>query len=240
MAFEKITKHPSRSKIVRMLNSGMGVRAVANKIKELYPDDKKLHLTPSTLQKFRQEKLNLDAEAIKLVKEATEDKREISEEKKSDRVLKYMPVYKEKLQEAIDVHIDIRQQLANLSVLISARTEALFDKAATGGITVNEEANLQKYFQTYITVIEKWAKYIDKIADQTVETNVNVRVIEDQVSVIQQCVRETLSEFEPELAIKFFTRLEQRMSQLSYRAPKPINLNQLGAEVKVITENIDE
>jgi hypothetical protein len=220
-----------------MLTRGMGVREVAKRIREMHPEDKKLHLTPTTLQKFRKEKLDLNAEALKEIKEAERDKKEVREEKKENTQLKGMPIYKEKLQEAVDLHIDIRQQLANLSVLISARIEAIFDRAQYGNASTNEEQNLQKYFATYITVLEKWAKYIDKIADQTIETNVNITVIEDQMAVIRECIRETLMEVNPELAVKFFSKLERKLSTLSYRAQNT-GFGEMHQNVKVLSADV--
>jgi len=222
-----------------MLTKGMGVREVAKIIREMHPDNKKLHLTPTTLQKFRKEKLDLDAEAIKEIKEAESDKREVRDEKKENTQLKGMPIYKEKLQEALDLHIDIRQQLANLSVLINARIENIFNRAQLGGVSTNEEQNLQKYFATYITVLEKWAKYIDKIADQTIETNVNITVIEDQMAVIRECIRETLMEIDPEMAVRFFSKLERKLSTLSYRTQNT-SFGEMHQNVKVLSANVEE
>ena len=239
MSFKKILTHPSRTKIIRMLTKGMGVREVAKRIREMHPDDRKLHLTPGTLQKFRKEKLDLDAEALKEIKEAEKGKQEVREEKKEDTQLKGMPVYKEKLKEAVDLHIDIRQQLANLSVLINARIEDIFDRAQRGNASTNEEQNLQKYFATYVTVLEKWAKYIDKIADQTIETNVNITVIEDQMAVIRECIRETLMEVNPEMAVKFFEKLERKLSALSYRA-QGMSFGEMRHGVKVLSADIVE
>ena len=239
MSFNKILTHPSRTKIIRMLTKGMGVREVAKIIREMHPDNKKLHLTPTTLQKFRKEKLDLDAEAIKEIKEAESDKREVRDEKKENTQLKGMPIYKEKLQEALDLHIDIRQQLANLSVLINARIENIFNRAQLGGVSTNEEQNLQKYFATYITVLEKWAKYIDKIADQTIETNVNITVIEDQMAVIRECIRETLMEIDPEMAVRFFSKLERKLSTLSYRTQNT-SFGEMHQNVKVLSANVEE
>jgi len=241
--FQKILTHPAKTKIIRMLTSGMGVREVSKRLREMYPGERKLHLTPTTLQKFRNEKLNLDGEAVSEIKKYKKERKEIREEngreKRQDSELKSLPIYKEKLREAVDLHIDIRQQLANMSVLINARIEDIFDRAQQGDASVNEEQNLQKYFATYITVLEKWAKYIDKIADQTIETNVNITVIEDQMSVIRECIRETLMEVNPELAVKFFSKLEKRLSMLSYRVQNT-SFGEIHKDVKVLTASVAE
>ena len=189
MAFEKLLLHPDKNVIVKMLMRGDGVRAISKYLKEKYPNNKKMQLTTNTLQKFRTEKLNLEGEALEAVKEATKQSAEIKKEKKEDAQIKRIPAYKEKLKEVVDYHVDLQNELKQLLILIKARTEDLFDKASNGQITINEEANLQRYFASWTTTIERWAKYIEKIADKTIETNVNITVIEDQMSVIREAIR---------------------------------------------------
>lgn len=200
-----------------MLTQGQGVRAVAKAVKDLHPNDKKLHISVPTLQKFRKEKLNLDGKALEAVKQAAKEKKAIKEAKKEDTKLKRIPIYKEKLQEAIDLHVDIPQQLRELLVLVKARVEDLFDKSSKGELSVNEEANLHKYFASWTATIQQWAKYVDKIAESSIEANVNITIIEDQVSVIRETVREVLEEIDPDLALKFYDRLSAKMSDLTYK-----------------------
>jgi hypothetical protein len=217
MSFKKIFSHPDKTMIVRMLTQGQGVRAVAKAIKDLHPKEKKLHVSVPTLQKFRKEKLNLEGEALEAVKQAAREKKEIKETKKEDTQLKRIPAYREKLQEAIDLHVDIPQQLRELLVLVKARVEDLFDKSSRGELSVNEEMNLHKYFASWTTTIQQWAKYVDKITENSIEANVNITVIEDQVSVIRETVREILEEMSPEMALKFYDRLTAKMSDLTYK-----------------------
>ena len=239
MAFEKLLLHPDKNVIVKMLMRGDGVRAISKYLKEKYPNNKKMQLTTNTLQKFRTEKLNLEGEALEAVKEATKQSAEIKKEKKEDAQIKRIPAYKEKLKEVVDYHVDLQNELKQLLILIKARTEDLFDKASNGQITINEEANLQRYFASWTTTIERWAKYIEKIADKTIETNVNITVIEDQMSVIREAIRETLNEFEPEIAIKFLDKLSSKIANLSYKAPKQIEFKEIKKDVKLITANIE-
>jgi hypothetical protein len=242
MPFGKILFHPGRKKIDRMLRGGVSVVEVSQRLREMYPGEKKLHLTPATLQKYRRKYLKVDGAAIRMVREIVKEKKE--EKEKKNLINSVSPerssIYKEKLKEALDVHIDIKQQLGNLSVLINSRIEDIFNRAQSGDASSIEEQNLQKYFQTYITVIERWAKYIDKVADHTVETNVNITVIEDQMAVIRECIRETFNEINPELAIKFFEKLERKMAMLSYRPPKQQTFVEMHRDVKSLVADVGE
>jgi plasmid stabilization system protein ParE len=239
MAFEKILLHPDKNLIIRLLMKGEGVRAISKMLKEKYPDNKKLQLTANTLQDFRLQKLKIEGDALMAIKEETKKRIEQKDEKKEDTKIRQLPAYKEKLKEVIDYHVDLQNELKQLLILIKARTEDLFNRAAAGQITINEEANLQKYFSSWTTTIERWAKYIEKIADKTVETNVNINVIEDQMSVIREAIRETLNEFEPEVAIKFIDKLNSKIANLSYRPPKQVGFNEIRSDVRMLSAEIE-
>jgi hypothetical protein len=239
MAFEKIINHPDKNAIIRMLINGDGVRAVAKYLREKYPRNKKLHLTANTLQRFRVEKLNIEGEALGAIKEASKQKKEIVAEEQLDRQIKRNPFYQEKIKEALNFHVDLQKELKEMALLIKSRIEDLFDRAQKGEITVNEEANLQRYFQSWVTLLERWAKYVEKIADKTVETNINVTVIEDQMTVIREAIRETLSELQPEVAIKFLDKINLKMANLSYRAPKQVEFSDIRDDVHMLADAID-
>lgn len=231
--------HPKKNWIVKMLKGPMGVRKLSEALKEMFPDEKNKWLSPGTLQKFRKEHLAIDGEALKYMKDVAREKKLEKDVKKEHTRVKYLPSYKEKVKEAVDLHIDIREQLAKLSLVIESRIEDLFNKAQDGEATINQERNLQGYFTTYISVIEKWAKYIDKVADQRIETNINVTVIEDQMALIREAIRETMMEMDPGLAVKFLERLDMKMRDLSYRN-KPAKFEKIHTDVKMLEAEIED
>lgn len=250
----KVLNHPSATLIIRKLKEGWGVRKVAKMLIEMYPDDKKKHITCVTLQTFRKQHLNIEGDALNEIKKAAKEKKIIREDLNAERKeardiqntiksdhtrLKKMPIYQEKLEEAINVHIDIKHQLATMHSLIMSRTEELFDKLSTGEGSVSDEQNLQKYFQTYILVLEKWAKYIDKVADYTVETNVNVTVIENQMALLREAVWETIKDMDPGLAVRFLEKLDNKMKGLNYRQDKT-SFQQFNNDVNILTAKIEE
>jgi len=240
MSFKKVLSHPNINMIVKELTDGAGVRKVAKILQEMYPDDKKKHISPVTLQKFRKEHLGIEGDALEAIKEASKEKKMIETKEQEHKEVQKLPSYKEKLQEAIDLHIDIRQQLANLHILISARMEDLFDKLASGEAKVSDEISLQKYFQTYITLIERWAKYIDKVADYTVETNVNITVIEDQMALMRESIWELLQEMDPAMAVKFLEKLDNKMKDMDYMTSKRPKFSSMHGDVKALTATIEE
>lgn len=238
MSHEKILSHPKKAMIIRMLSRGDGIRAVAKAIKECYPNDKKMHLSTPTLQKFRDEKLNITGETLKAIKKATKEKNEIKTAKKEDTKLSRIPAFREAVEKAANMHVDIRQELQELLATVKSRVEDLFDRAAEGSLSVNEEANLSKYFAQWTATIQQWAKYIDKIADRTVEANININVIEDQMAVLRVAVKETIEEMDPDIAPIFMRKLSEKMEELSYRKQKTESINAIHTTTNKLAEKI--
>jgi len=221
MAFPKIMEHPDKNRIVKWLLEGKGVRRVSKMLREMYPDDKEKQLSVPTLQDFRKKHLKLEGDALEDVKKA---KRQHDGEKtlqKEHTQVKNLPTYKQKLNEVVDLHLDIKRGLVGMEKLITARLEDLFDMAARGEATIDKEKLLQGYFDRYFMMIDKWAKYVDKVADFKIEANVNVTVIQDQMAVLRQVVYELLREMDPELAIGFLDRLNNHVRTLTYRPTTP-------------------
>jgi chorismate mutase len=222
MAFPKVMEHPDKNRIIKWLTTeGMGVRKVSKMLREMYPDDKAKQLSVPTLQAFRKEHLKVEGDALEDMKKAARQQTGEKALAKEHTVVRNLPSYKQKLAEIVDLHIDIKRGLVGMEKLITARLEDLFDAAARGEITIDKEKLLQGYFDRYFMMIDKWAKYVDKVADFRVEANINVTVIQDQMAVLRQAVHELLREMDPELAISFLDRLNGRMRDLTYRPNTP-------------------
>lgn len=235
--YTKIATHPDRSTIIRMLNQGQGVRKISRFLKEKYPGEKKLHVSTVTLQDFRKNKLNIQGDALLQIKKAQREKKEEREEKKSETKIKTIPAYREAIQKAAEMHVDIRQELSEMIVLIKTKMEEFFDKASDGEATRTDEELLQKYFPLLGEALAKWMKYVEKVADQTVETNINITVIEDQMAVIRDAVRETFMDMDPALAIKFLDNLNKKMDALQYKR-QPLSFDSLHNQTKKLSSKV--
>jgi deoxyadenosine/deoxycytidine kinase len=220
MPFPKIMEHPDKNRIVKWLRDGKGVRWVSRQLREMYPDDKSRQLSVPTLQSFRKAHLRLDGDALGDIKKAAREHANEKALSKEHTEVRNLPSYKQKLAEIVDLHIDIKKGLVAMEALITARLEELFDTLhQRREFSIDKEKLLQGYFDRYFIMIDKWAKYVEKVADFRVEANINVTVIQDQMAVMRQAVQELLQEMDPDMAISFLGRLNGKMRQLNYRTP---------------------
>lgn len=235
MAFPKIMGHKHKDLIVKLLLEGRGVRYVSKTLKEMYPEDKSMHVSVPTLQAFRKEHLKLEGDALEEIKKAKR-KKEIDKEKKREHTkVRNLPSYRKKLEEVVDLHVDIKKSLAQIDTLIRARLEDFFDRAQEGTASIKEEQLLQGYFDRYFTLLDKWAKYVDKLADHRVEQNVNITIINEQMALLRSAVHNVIMNMDPEAALRFTTELGKEMEGLSYRHDSP-SLEELNKDVALLAD----
>jgi len=239
MAFPKLLTHPQKDMIVKLLLEGRGVRYVSKTLKEMYPNDKKLQVSVPTLQAFRKEHLKLEGDALEEIKKAKR-KTEIDKEKQREHTkVRNLPSYRKKLEEVVDVHVDIKKSLAQIDTLIRARLEDFFDRAQEGTASIKEEQLLQGYFDRYFVMLDKWAKYVDKLVDHRVEQNVNITIINEQMALLRSAVHNVLMNMDSEAAIKFSTELGKEMENLSYRHDSP-SLEEISGDVTLLSAKFEE
>ena len=238
--FEKILLHPDRNLIIRLLAHGEGVRSVENVLKEKYPDDKSKTITFMTLQKFRKDYMNLEAEALSQLKKEEKDRQEKKEEIQIDRGIRNLPSYKQVIESAKEEHIDIRKTLKNLELVINSRIETLFNLANEGKLSQKREENFLGYMEKQLSVLEKWGKYVEKIADKTIQTDVNITVVQDQAVLIREAILETLDDISPELKIKFLENLNKKLENTIFRKKKTASIGNISNDShEMLNEYID-
>jgi len=238
--FEKILLHPDRNLIIKLLARGDGVRSVSNVLEEKYSGDKSKTITFMTLQAFRKEYMDLDAEALALIKKETKEKLQKKEEIQIDKKIRNLPSYKEVIESAKEEHIDIRRTLKNLEVIINSRMETLFNLATEGKLSQKREENFLGYMEKQLSVLEKWGKYVEKIADKTIQTDVNITVVQDQAILIREAILETLDEITPDLKIKFLENLNKKLNNTIFRKKKTTSIKSISNSAhEMLDEYVD-
>ncbi len=236
----KVVNHKHADMISKLLLEGRSVRYVSKLLKDMFPNDKKLQISAQTLQAFRKEQLDIDGDVLRGIKRASKESVEKKEQKKVHARVSKLPSYKQKLEEAAGMHLDIRRSLLQIDGLLKERLEQFFDKAQDGKTTVDEERLLQGYFDRYFTMIDKWAKYIDKLADQKIEHNININVINEQMSLLRSAVINVIQRLDQSLANVFIEELEKEMSTLSYGNSPSIPIEQIHQETEFAFGELDE
>ena len=264
MSDSKILNHPDREEIIQKLLQGVSPNKVHDWLNEKYTEeaDKQHHITVKTISDFRKKYLNLNRDAVRLLKKERQ-KKELglphnanagsfiekpgeSEEEHALRVkqtLLQVQTYRDKLKDATDAALDGPRLIRQLVALLESRLEVYFNEIASAS-TAGETLKTDKMFAEYVNLMKDLIKDAKKIEEdynaQPDEGVVQLNVVHEQVGMIRDIVKELLAEFAPELALEFMDRLNKRMTAAKYEPPRPPDIlekvEKLNQKIKEIQE----
>lgn len=244
MADGKILNHPDREEIIQKLVSGLSPNKVHEWLQDKYSreEDKLLRITVKAISDFRSRYLNLNREAVRLLKKERQkkelglphnanagsflertDETEEEHEVRVKNTLLTSPTYREKLKEITEATLDGPRLIKELVTLIQSRLEVYFNEVASGS-SIGDTLKADKQFAEYVSLMKDLVKDAKKIDDdynnQPDTGQVQLNVVHEQVGMIRDTVKDLLNEFAPELALEFTDRLNKRMTALKYDAPR--------------------
>jgi len=241
---KKILKHPDKESIIRMLNDGESIRKVAAWTKEKYPTNKGLHLSTVTIQKFRKDNLQLDGKVLKDIQEASVVQNRVIEEQQRQVQLESTNAYQDKINQIADTHLDVASKIMQLDTIIEDRMEYWFNVIKTGEADPKlADKEIRGYMDRQMALLQQYKKFIEGMADHTVEHNVNITVMNEQISMIRDVIRDIIGEFSPDLAMVFVEKINSKLNNLEYlpQVSDGVSDKELQAiEAQVLSEDYDD
>ena len=220
---KKILGHPDSEEVIRMLTEGESVRSIEDKLKKKYPSNSSNWLSTVTLQKFRKESLNLDGKVLKDIQETAQAQRRQIEAQMQQKRLETTDAYNKKLNEIVDTKLDVGKKILELDTIIGARMEYWYNVVASGEEPAAKGDNeLRKFMTQQMELMAQYKKFVEGMADKTIDHNINITVMNDQIAIIRDVIRECLSEFGPEVSMLFMEKLNYKLSKTDY-SPKGLD-----------------
>lgn len=142
--------------------------------------------------------------------------------------LDYLPTYKEKIGEVKDnMTLDIPRKIAQLDKLMNSRMEHYFNSINDPGINNNADtirAN-DKVFIEYLKqqreLFQDYKKFVEGVSQEGAEASVQLEIVQEQVSIIRETIRELLEQIDPNIAINFLDQLNIKLNAIEYRKEAP-------------------
>lgn len=244
---KKILGHPDKEDIIQKLTNGDSVRSVEEDLKKKYPKDKSKHISWITLQTFRKDHLGLEGKVLNDIQEAAQSQKRQIEETMRQRQLEATDAYKKKISEIADSKLDVARKILQLDRIIESRMEYWYNMIASGEETAAKGDNeLRKFISQQMDLLGQYKKFIEGMADKTIDHNINVNVMNDQIAIIRDVIRECLSEFAPDQSMRFMEKLNQKLNSVSYRPNSlsegnSVSIDELEeAEYEILGDNPDE
>lgn len=239
---KKILNHPDRDDIVSKLSNGDSVRGIEAELKKKYPNNKSMWLSSVTLQKFRKDSLQLDGKVLKDIQEAAQTQKRQIEAQMRQRQLESTDAYKKKIDEIVDSKLDVSRKILQLDSIIESRIEYWYNMIAAGEETAAKgDHELRKFISQQMELLGQYKKFVEGMADKTIDHNINITVMNDQITIIRNVIRECLSEFSADKAMVFMEKLNRKLKSTSYRPnelmePSVVDVEELQeVEVELLT-----
>lgn len=225
---KKILKHIDKEEIISKLTNGESVRAVEAWLKEKYSKNKNLWITAVTLQEFRKKNLQLEGKVLKDIQEVGKAQKQKEEEIEKQHQLQMSDAYKKKINEIVDAKLDVARKILELDTIIEDRMEYWFNAVKSGEESASKgDKELRQFMDRQMNLLAQYKKFVEGLADKTVDYNVSITVVNDQINLIRDVIRECIAELSPEQAMIFMDKLNKRMNELNYR---PINVSPVKLE----------
>lgn len=214
----KILNHPDKEDIIQMLTSGKSTRSVEEKLKSKYPKEKSKHISWITLQTFRKDHLKLEGKVLQDIQDAASVQKKQIEETMRQRQLESTDAYKDKINEIAHSKLDVSRKILQLDAIIESRMEYWYNMVASGEESAAKGDNeLRKFMAQQMELLGQYKKFVEGMADKTIDHNINVTVMNDQISTIREVIRECMSEFGPDQAMIFMEKLNRKLNVATYR-----------------------
>ncbi len=213
----KVLRHPEKETIISKLTKGDSVKDVERWLKKKHPTSKRLQISYMTLQKFRTEYLDLKGEVLEDLKNKRKQKESDSEEMERRAIVMSSNAYQEKLEEIASTELDVTRKMLEMEKLISSRLEFYYNTIIDGGgVDIKEEKMFLEFLNMQRNLMADWKKWVEGVADKTIEHNINVNVVNEQVNVLKSVVYETLQELDPSMVPLFVEKVNSRLGDMNY------------------------
>lgn len=210
--YQKILDHPDKNNIISKLASGESAASVSEYLKLKYSekDQKHLRLSSKLLSDFIDKYLNQYEHLEKIVSDQKQGKLD----KKLAASIINNKTWNERLAEKVDAELDIKLKVMQVLTLLEARAEQVFDSIQENPANFKGDYVLIKYFELLFNALEKCDKVVNERPDQVIEHNYSIKLVERHSVVLQNAIREVLSEMDPDIASLFLDKLSDKLREL--------------------------
>lgn len=241
-AVKKIIDHPDKDEFISKLVMGFSPKDVHDWLKSKYTNvsEAKFVISEKSIKSFQENYLEVyniiqeDLAKTKLaVASSTEDNLEFA--------VNNSQAYKDIMLRTANEELDIRKIVKNLCVAIETRLGQVFDEIQEDPRNINTKIDriFMEYAETLGNLLEKYYKFTESPADQVIQHNVTLQVVDQHITVFHDVIKEVLSQMDFETSLYFMEVFNDKMSKLKPPVEKTIAPTEIRlAEAKLINENI--
>ena len=244
-SYKKILEHPDKDEIISKLVIGISPSDIHDWLKVKYTNvnESKFVLTEKIIKSFNDNHLDFYNDMLQDLS-ATRAAVATSTEEQLKLSVKTNPAYNDALLKVANNELDIEKIMATMAINIETRMAQVFDEMMEDPRNINTRVDrlFAEYADTLGSLLDKYHKWKEKpVADQVIQHNVTLQVVDQHISVFHDVIKEVLSQMDLETSMYFMEVFTEKMSKLKQPTPElgPSQEMKL-AEAKLINETINQ
>jgi len=223
----KVINHPEREQIIEKILNGESVKSIESWLKKKHPKKRSLQISYATLQKFRKDHLGLEGEVLEDIKAKRRENDSDEEEMAIKNIVNSSSAYQQKIDQIASNKLDADRKILEMLAVVSSRIEFYFNSVvSSNGKDIRDDKMLMDLINTQKGLVQDWKKYVEGVADQKIEHNINVTVVNEQVTVLKNIVFDVLQDMEPALIPIFVEKVNQKLNNTSFESSEYKGYNQ--------------
>ena len=243
-ALKKVLEHPDRDEIIAKLVLDVSPKDINEWLVSKYTNvsETKFVIAEKSIKTFKDNYLDvysLIQEDMAKTKQAVAT----STENQLELAVRNNSTYRSKMLELAGKEIDVRQMVAQLCVAIETRVAQVFDEIQENPRDINTKVDrlLIDYAEVLGNILEKYYKFTESPSEISIQNNVTLQFIDQHILVLQEAVREVLSEMDLESSMLFIERIQIKMAKLKAPEKEVIPNTEIRlAEAKLLNETINK
>lgn len=235
--YRKILRHPDKNKIIKRLTEGQSVEEVFNWLSKKRKDEPKLQISRATLQGFRRDHLQLEGKVLQDIQKAKTQGVEPKRAKETLRIVESSTAYKDKINAIADTHLDVAKKLIQSASIMEERMEYWYNAVKSGEQSPDgADKQMRQWMDRQMNLFQQYKKFVEGMADKTIDYNISVTVLNDQIEMIKSVIKEVLMELDAETSVLFMEKFNRKLTNIQYNPDKPEGvdvkaLNAVNAEI---------
>lgn len=245
-SFKKILEHPDKDEIISKLVIGMSAKDIHDWLASKYTNvsEAKFVISEKSIKSFQDNYLdmyNYMLEDISKTKAALTPTGSVEDQ--LELAVQSNPTYNSKMIEIASENLDVRQMVSRLCAAIEVRFAQVFDEIQSDPRNINTRVDrmLKEYGELLGTLLDRYYKFTEEKSDQIVQHNVAIQIVDQQVSILHNALKEVIAEFDNERSLQFMEKVNDRISKLKMpSSDKDPSYEDRLADAKILSETINK
>jgi len=243
-ALKKIIEHPDKDEFISKLVMGFSPKDVHDWLAAKYTNvsESKFVISENSIKSFQSNYLdiyNIIQEDLTKTRVAINN----SAEDQLEFAVNNSQAYKDLMVKTANEELDIRQTVKRLCVAIETRLGQVFDEIQEDPRNINTKIDriFLEYAEVLGNILEKYYKFTEAPADQIVQHNVTLQVVDQHISVFHDVIKDVLSQMDLETSLYFMEVFNDKMAKLKPPSQQAVIPSEARlAEAKLLSENINK